>query len=356
MFHLPRKEQRVSRWHQIAFLAVAVAFSHPSLIRADLFTFAVLPDTQYYSESFPAHFSAQTQWIVDNRSSHNIVFVSHVGDLVENGAQGVNMNSAEWMVANSAMGILDSNEPDLAYGAVLGNHDYDVVHNQSSANQYVNYFGSSRYAGSTWYGGSSADQFNHYQVFSAGGREFLHLALEWQPRASSVAWAQSVLDMQPDTPTIITTHEYSVPFPFGATGRTGPGDMIFDELVNDSSQVFMVLSGHVLGEFHSTAVNDEGEDVFELLANYQGRDNGGDGWMRLLEFDENNNQINVRTYSPTLGQFETDSDSQFSLAIDFDSRLGAVTAVPEPSSFLFGSLFFGIAFAFKISRGWIVDQ
>ena len=41
-----------------------------------------MPDTQHYSESFPAIFTSQTQWIVDNKDARNIVFVTHEGDIV----------------------------------------------------------------------------------------------------------------------------------------------------------------------------------------------------------------------------------------------------------------------------------
>ena len=43
----------------------------------------MLPDTQHYSEAFPAIFTSQTQWIVDNKEARNIVFVTHEGDIVE---------------------------------------------------------------------------------------------------------------------------------------------------------------------------------------------------------------------------------------------------------------------------------
>jgi hypothetical protein len=44
----------------------------------------VLPDTQYYSQKYPEIFTQQTQWIVDNAKTQNIVFVSQEGDLVDN--------------------------------------------------------------------------------------------------------------------------------------------------------------------------------------------------------------------------------------------------------------------------------
>lgn len=303
----------------------------PATALAEPFTIVALPDTQNYAQAFPVQFSAQTQWIVDNRTAQNIVFVTQEGDIVQNGALGASQNQAEWNVADSAFGILDAGSPNLPYGVVLGNHDLDNPNNRSAATRYVDFFGASRYAGSPWYGGSSSDERNHYQRFMAGGRTFLNISLEWRPLGSSLSWAHSVLDANPTHPTIITTHEYS-----GIGGRNLPGQTIFNSLVKENSQVFMVLSGHVLGEGQQTATNTAGQPVFELLANYQGRANGGDGWMRLIEFDEANSQINVKTFSPTRDQFETDASSQFSLTVDFDERFGP--AVPEPSTFALAAL------------------
>ncbi len=61
-------------------LTVTVALRQPA---APEFTIVALPDTQHYSEAFPGIFKSQTQWIVDNKDSRNIVFVTHEGDIVK---------------------------------------------------------------------------------------------------------------------------------------------------------------------------------------------------------------------------------------------------------------------------------
>src|SRR6185369_13205786 len=61
------------------------------------FTIIALPDTQYASASFPSNYTTQTQWIVDNRVSRNIVFVTELGDCVDNSTinqQFVNADAA----------------------------------------------------------------------------------------------------------------------------------------------------------------------------------------------------------------------------------------------------------------------
>src|ERR1051325_10648648 len=47
------------------------------------FSVVVLPDTQYYSSSWPDIFAAQTRWIIKNRESEQIAFVLHTGDVVD---------------------------------------------------------------------------------------------------------------------------------------------------------------------------------------------------------------------------------------------------------------------------------
>ena len=297
--------------------------------QATSFALAVLPDTQFYSESFPSQFNAQTQWVADHITTDNLVFVTHVGDVVQNGGQGVDRNKSEWDRANIAMSILDGNllvNPDglIPYAVAPGNHDYDIVHNHGSATRFVEFFGASRYNDRSWYFGSSQDQLNHYQVFNGGGFQILHITLEWEPRASALSWAQGVIETHPDLPVVLSTHAYlqasgnRFATPSSSDGHSG--EDIYQQLVRPNPQVFMVLNGHFAGEAHQISTNHLGQDVIEILADYQNRPNGGDGWTRLLEFLPHENRIDVKTYSPTLDQFETDADSQFSIDINFSER------------------------------------
>jgi len=316
------------RWLLACGLCLAAA---GPCLAADPFSIVLLPDTQHYCDSATniTHFQNQTQWIVDNRDSQNIAFVSHLGDIVEHG-----VNTTEWARADGAMDTLDT-LPDLPYATAMGNHDFDEGINllNGTALNYTNNFGAARYAGRSWFGTAAPDDRSAYQVFDAGGRTFLHMNLEWKALATSnandsqiISWAQGVLDANPSTPTIITHHEY-----LNTGGRSSAGQVVFDTLVKDNPQVFMVFGGHVLGENHQTSQNAAGLDVYEVLANYQGRSSGGTGWLQMLEFDEDAGMINATTYSPSLDQHETDADSQYSFAMDFDARLTEFEPNPDPA-------------------------
>jgi hypothetical protein len=63
--------------------------------------------------------------------------------------------------------------------------------------------------------------------------------------------------------------------------------------------------------------------VHTVLSDYQGRTGGGNGLLRIYEFDPVLNKISVKTYSPYVGTYETDADSQFDLSV------ALTTATPE---------------------------
>ena len=314
---------RMFSW--VVMIAALIVLAGPpptALAVATPFTVVALPDTQNYMP-LPFIFNKQTQWIVDNQASQNIAFVAHQGDLVETATV-----ADQWTIAATAMYKLDTTSPRLPWGTVPGNHDYTNLAARECA-QYDAYFGPSHFSGQSWYGGSFTH--NSYQTFQAGGRDYLVLDLEYEAPPSVINWAQTIIDANPGKPTIVNTHTYMV-----LTGRTTYGDTLWDSLISPNSQIFAVLCGHHPGQYNQTSMNAAGEEVFELLADYQEERRGGDGYLRLYEFDEANSAINVKTFSPYDvgigggdGTYKTDPLSQFSLPMNFNDRLGVV---PEPST------------------------
>jgi hypothetical protein len=279
-----------------------------ALLAADSpFTFVVMPDTQMYSWRNPEIFSAQTQWIVANRAAQNVAFLTHVGDVVQN----PNLTS-EWTHADEYMDRLDATP--LPYSVAIGNHDF---YGGSSAG-FVQWFGASRYVERSWYGGASANQLNHWQVFTAGPWNFLHITLEFNPPAAAMSWAQSVIDTHPGMATMITTHDYLT----GSGTRSSLGTRVWDGLVRTNPQIFAVFGGHYTAEAHRLVSNDAGKPVIEMVVDFQGMPNGGDGYLRLLKFYPGQNRIDATTFSPWLNDSYTDANSQFSITMDFAGRFG----------------------------------
>ena len=55
-----------------------------------------------------------------------------------------------------------------------------------------------------------------------------------------------------------------------------------------------------------------------MLANYQQFEKGGNGFLRILTIDPKNRRISVKTYSPYINKYKTDTDQQFTFEdVDF---------------------------------------
>jgi parallel beta-helix repeat protein len=277
------------------------------------FTIVALPDTQYYAASYPTIFDNQTNWIVKNQTAQNIVFVSHLGDIVDTAS-----NTTQWQRADASMRILDNK---VLYGILPGNHDL-----QDGGTNYESYFPPSRY--SYWNGSyvsySPSNNLNNYQLFSTGGMNFIAIDLEYDPPADVLTWAGNVLDNYSDRRAIISTHSY-LTFS-GALSTTG-GQNIYNNLVVPHNNVFLVLCGHSYdsttgyGVWERTDTFGGGRVVYQLLSDYQDvalGDNGktgrcGDGWLRIMKFVPSENKIYVKTYSPYEENYWIDSANQFEM-------------------------------------------
>ncbi len=267
------------------------------------FTIAVLPDTQGYAEDFPETFLAQTAWLAENKAERNIVFTLHLGDITDDN------NEAQWAVAAQAMSRLDGVIP---YAMCLGNHDIGpkgwTFTRETLFNQY---FPLSKYRNTSTlggvFGGEPERMDNSYHLFSAGGRDFIVLALEFAPRDAVVDWANSVFAAHPDRWGILITHAYlyydDTRYDWAAKGKSqmwsphaykvakeagqgNDGEELWRKLVSRHPKMLFVLNGHVLndglGRLESKGAS--GNTVHQLLVNFQMKPRLGEGYLRLLEF------------------------------------------------------------------------
>lgn len=291
----------------------------------DTFTLVGLPDSQSYTASelggLPAMFDAQTQWVKDNQQVENIVFVSHFGDVVDSDIE------AQWILANTTMSTLDVGA-SVPYGIGIGNHDAT----SGFSALYNTYFGTSRFEGRSYYGGHyGTDNDNNYELFSAAGMDFVIIHLEYSPSTEAIQWADGILKANPGRRAIVTSHsiiETGNPGSFSSIGQA-----IYDEL-KDNPNLFLMLCGHVPGEGRRTDTYN-GSVVHTLLADYQSDPGGGNGYLRVMEFSPQTDEIYVRTYSPYLDQWITDSDSQFTLSYDMENNgfqlIGTATNIASGS-------------------------
>jgi len=347
----------------VLVVVAAAALLAPSAATALTWEMIALPDTQYYSadtysfdgnnkwHTYPsgtlsAIVNAQTQWIVNRRSAENIVFVTHLGDVVD-----YRDDANQWKRATSAMNTIKVNAPGLPYSVSMGNHDYrwwGVL--GSNTTKFTSYFGPARYAGNAWYpaANNGYNGVDHYQVFTVGGYEFLNLNLRYAPSSSDIAWAQRVINSNPGKSVILSTHDYLT-----ASGtRSSNGEYIWQNLVRQNPQLFLVLSGHDYGSGSNpgarrlTSLDNAGQTVLQVLSDYQNLPYGGDGYLRKMIFDSGSGgvgSLTFQTYSPTRNAYRAGSQEAFSYGVIFDSlvHIGAplatlwptgAVAVPEPGT------------------------
>lgn len=282
------------------------------------FSIAVLPDTQMYTAvrqgGDPAMLVSQVEWVISNRVSRNIVFVTTVGDISNDG----NKIRAQWERATNALYRLEdpvrTGLPDgIPYSAVVGNHD---AYNGDTI-MFNKYFGTNRFAGRSYYGGNySTNNDSHYDFFSAGGQDFIVLSLTMAAgrNVNLMAWANSVLQSNATRRAIVVTHSLIHPSPWPTPGIwTKEGEPIFRSL-SSNSNMFLMLCGHRHGEARRHEAVGDGRHVDVVLSDYQSYTNGGNGFMRIMNFSPSGRTISVKTFSPWTGEWATNSDSFFTLS------------------------------------------
>jgi hypothetical protein len=330
------------------------------------FTIIGLPDTQWYSEDADnsggfgkgdiATFIAQTEWIVDNRAALNIVYVAHLGDCVQNGDTGnyfypdsTPTNVDEWDRASSAMYLLEDDVTTglpygIPYGIAVGNHDQsDWGNPNGTTTLYNQYFGSAHFSGRSYYGGHySTNNDNHYDLFSVGSLDFIVIYVEYgvwlDPDADVLDWANTLLSTTySNRHAIVVSHKLldgNSGLPVNPAPFNDPeGTTIFNAL-KDNPNLFLMLCGHYTREGRRTDYLVGGHIIHSLLSNYQGEDNGGDGWMRIMTFSPSLGTITVETFSPTrdggAGEYKSGDNSDFVLNLP--------TPFPVELAFFTGSL------------------
>jgi hypothetical protein len=294
----------------IGYSALTVA--QQSTTSGEPFSIIVLPDAQNYTSYLfggsPSTFTAQTQWCVNSQISRNIMYVGMVGDLTNESMVW------EWENADDAMSILDAVAPGIPFGVVPGNHD--LIFGTSTFNSY---FGVSRFQSRSYYGGHyGTTNENHYDFFSSGSMDFIVICLgagDQIPGSAVLDWADALLKSNLTKRGILINHSLMYP---GIQGSfTNPGQAIYDAL-KDNPNLFMMVCGHEFGSGYRTDTYS-GHTIYTMIADYQNESNGGNGWLRIAEFDPPNNLIHMTTYSPTLNSWKTGVNDKFDLYYDMQS-------------------------------------
>jgi hypothetical protein len=270
------------------------------------FKLVFIPDTQNESASYPQVFNSITSWIVANQASQNIIFTSHMGDIVN--TAGI---TNEWVNASNAMKILDNAQFPYSFGP--GNHDMT-----DGYVNYNNYFGVSRFSGKPTYAGHyGSDNTNNYSLFSASGLDFILINLQYTPTSAMLSWADALFKQYSTRRGILVSHE--ILDDKGALSSTG-GE-IFDAL-KDNPNMFLMMCGHAGVEYLAKQGTD-GHTIHIMMADYEGEHNGGNGYIRILTFSPAGDVIHATTYSTYDGSSIASYPDQMDMTYNMHDTSGA---------------------------------
>lgn len=300
------------------------------------YTIAVLPDTQDYTNfASIGIFKGMTQWLVDNKDSLGIQFVTHVGDITTENS------NTHWSYAKDAMSILDGKIP---YGIALGNHDgiSGSFHNSNINNHFsVDYL---KEVNGENFGGTYDQEpdlaNNTYSTFTApDGTKWMVLNIEFGAREDVLRWAGDVIEDHLDHRVILTNHSYmnwagrhdatgsplyeeGTGYDYGLGGSNeaaSDGETMYRELVKKYPNVTFTFSGHIFGDGAETLVSydDFGNPVYQMMVNYQNgvageitsnagdgsANRGGNGAIRLVTIDPDNGAVYTSTYFSNLDDY-----------------------------------------------------
>ncbi|MDT7828663.1 metallophosphoesterase [Pricia sp. S334] len=320
----------------ITFCTLPVAaqekYEPPKLDDPDSWTMVILPDPQTYvkfGRNQPI-LELMTAWISENIDDLNIEMVLCTGDLVEqnemidpDGVTGNQTSKGQWESVSNAFSRLDGRVP---YITAAGNHDYGYRNIKDRKTNFNRYFPVDknpknqqllRKAAMNAEGVPTLEN-AAFEFTSPHGREMLFINLEFAPRDTVLAWAKAVVaaEKYKDHTAVILTHSYlnaenehivkeNYPIEEGNYGRA-----VYEKLVKPSANIQMVFSGHIGAPDNPKAHvgfrtdrNAAGKKVQQMVFNAQAigggwMGNGGDGWLRILEFLPDKRTVKVKTFSP----------------------------------------------------------
>lgn len=290
------------------------------------FSIVVIPDTQAYrgketkkmeESTEPLTnpvFQSHADWIARNLGPQKIAFVSHVGDIVDKNKPD------QWELAVQCMDVIHGKVP---YGISVGNHDMTAGGDSSLFQQH---FPKSRFEKFDWYGGCyagspndpkiSGNNANSYQLFSAGGTDFLFLHLECNAPDDVLDWANQILKQYPQRTALITSHmgwgpetrpkvdeEYRT-LPKGRMQwskihkeRGNSPQQIWEKCYTKHANLLAVFSGDQSRSqaIRASTPGEHGNVIHEFLQDYMQEASHG-GWLRLYRFLPEEQKVQVFTF------------------------------------------------------------
>ncbi len=295
----------------------------------------IIPDIQNYIQYTEnnKYLVQMIDWIMKmQRLNYKIKVILQEGDLTEHNIV------SEWEKSKEIFSVLDGKIPVIY---CTGNHDHGTngfTYNNRNTffSKYFNYSILNQYYIESYKSGSYENSFFRVPIKN---RVLQIFSIEFAPNDSVLMWANKVEDKYNKDISFLLTHAYlyrenerynynkfgltqsGTPYFYGIAkfDKVNDGEDIWNKFVSSNINIRAVFSGHVeyLPDYTEimNSTNNYGFNVHQMVFNTQNIQNGGNGWIKILEFI-NDNTINVKTYSPVLNQWKTDYKNQYIIELN----------------------------------------
>ena len=272
------------------------------------FSMSWTSDVQYTSEFYEDILLQQKKWIADTQDKYKSVLNIDTGDVANAAYLSWEYN---WKTIDKAYNVLENAK--VPYTIAWGNHDYKYVDKYNlipnSDRLYRQYFPLSRFEENL--GGWKMVSNNKVTddmclTQTIHGSKIMILTLSYWMDDSDIEWARSIVTNPEyaDYNIIILTHHFNNSEKITST----KGQKILSDVIQGNTNVKLLLCGHVDGVDIINPTTG-GQQFYSILQDYQDENGnmiyGGNGFLRMINFDVENNLVYFNTYSPLTGETAT---------------------------------------------------
>jgi hypothetical protein len=280
----------------------------------------LIPDTQYYihNASNNKYLEQIITWILQfNNAGFKTRAVLQLGDITESNSD------VEFQRVKRIFSPLDSY---IDYIFCTGNHDYGTNGTANNRNTlFSNYltYEQNKSLVSTYKSGEFENSFFQINLFDKPLRIY---SLEFGPSNDVLNWVLNLEKNNHGDNALLLTHTYLAPnrerynyskyklsqgpspYAYGLSSlvKVNDGEEIWQKIIVNNPNFKFIFSGHNLSpgnDFHLISRNDIGNNVLQMVYNKQDSPNGGDGWIKILEFTKDK-KLFAKSYSPFLNKWE----------------------------------------------------